>query len=282
MTSLHERRAVAGSLAAALLCTLAWGSAVQAEVQATVWPKGVTAPSAGGGPRDVEARVRSLLSQMSLEQKIGQMIQGEIKSVSPADVRTYHLGSVLNGGGSTPKGDLHATTADWLALADRYYDASMSSQAGAPAIPIIWGTDAVHGHNNLFGAVLYPHNIALGATRDPDLVEKIGRAVAGDVRATGVTWAFAPTLAVVDNPRWGRSYESFSQDPAVVRALGEAMVRGLQGAPGAADQLDDRHVIATAKHFIGDGATSDGSIRATRQCLKTSCEIVTRPDTTAP
>jgi beta-glucosidase len=221
-------------------------------------PKPVRPASWSGEGGAVEQRVASLLSRMTLEQKVGQMIQAEIKSASPEDVRRYHLGSVLNGGGSFPGNDARATAADWSALADRYYRASMSVDGGLPAIPVIWGVDAVHGHNNLFGAVLFPHNIGLGATRDPALVEAIGAAVARDVRQTGIGWVFAPTLAVVQDPRWGRSYEGFSQDPAMVRLLGQAFVAGLQGAPGATDQLGPQRVVATAKHFIGDGGTDGG------------------------
>jgi beta-glucosidase len=221
-----------------------------------VWPKAEIPPRPSGAA--LEQRVQAILARMSLEQKIGQMIEAEIKSASPADVKTYHLGSVLNGGGSTPNGNIHASVADWVSLADRFYDASMDVSGGLPAIPVIWGVDAVHGHNNVFGDVLYPHNIGLGASGDADLAEKIGAAVAADVRATGINWAYAPTLAVVQNPRWGRSYESFGQDPALVKRLGEHFVMGLQGAPGASNQLDQDHVIATAKHYIGDGGTTDG------------------------
>lgn len=186
------------------------------------------------------------------------MIQAEIRSVTPEEVRTYHLGSILNGGGSFPAGNARASVEDWSSLADRYYRASMTAQDGRPAIPILWGTDAVHGHNNVFGAVLYPHNIGLGAAGDPALTEAIGAAVAVDVRRTGIGWVFAPTLAVVQDVRWGRTYEGFSQDPAAIRRMAEAYVRGLQGAPGAPSQLGPNSVLATAKHFIGDGGTEGG------------------------
>ncbi|HEY1589369.1 MAG TPA: glycoside hydrolase family 3 N-terminal domain-containing protein, partial [Rhodanobacter sp.] len=200
----------------------------------------------------LEARVRKIVAGMSLAQKIGQMTQAEIKSITPAQVTRYYIGSVLNGGGSWPNRDKHASVADWLALADRYYDASMATDA-AVKVPIIWGTDAVHGHSNVFGATLFPHNIGLGAAHDPALIEKIGAATARAVRATGVEWAFAPTLAVAQNVRWGRTYESFSSKGPLVREYARAYVAGLQGDFG------DHDVMATAKHFIGDGATWNGT-----------------------
>lgn len=200
----------------------------------------------------IEARVRDILAGMTLPQKVGQMTQAEIKSITPDEVRRYYIGSVLNGGGSWPAMDKHASVDDWLALADRYRAASMSTDARVP-IPVIWGTDAVHGHGNVYGATLFPHNVGLGAAHDPALVEAIGAATARSVRATGIDWVFAPTLAVVQDTRWGRSYESFSSDGRLVREYAAAYVRGLQGSLGG-----DDHVVATAKHFIGDGATDGG------------------------
>lgn len=200
----------------------------------------------------IEARITEILTSMTLAQKIGQMTQAEIKSVTPEQVRQYYLGSVLNGGGSWPGMNKHATLADWLNLADRYHQASMSTDARYP-VPVIWGTDAVHGHNNVMGATLFPHNIGLGAAHDPELVGRIGRATAEAIRASGIHWAFAPTLAVVQDPRWGRTYESFSSDPLLVRAYAKTYVAGMQG-----DLRGDGTAIATAKHFIGDGATEHG------------------------
>ena len=214
----------------------------------TDWPR-IEAPAAKDAA--LEARVRDIVARMSLAQKIGQMTQAEIKSITPDQVRQFYIGSVLNGGGSWPGGDKHAGIADWLGLADRYYDASMSVDAPVK-IPVIWGTDAVHGDSNVFGATLFPHNIGLGAAHDPGLVHAIGMATARAVRATGVDWAFAPTLAVAQNVRWGRSYESFSDDGALVHDYARAYVAGLQGDFG------DASVLATAKHFIGDGATAGG------------------------
>lgn len=216
-----------------------------------------SAASADQDPQ-IEAKVAALLARMTLEQKVGQMVQADIRSITPDDVRKYRLGSVLNGGGAFPGENKHASVADWVALADRFYDASMDTADGALAIPIMWGTDAVHGHNNVIGATLFPHNIGLGAAHDPDLIERIGAATAREVAATGLDWAFAPVVAVVRDDRWGRTYESYSEDPEIVRTYADRIVRGLQGAPGSREFLDSSHVLATAKHFIGDGGTADG------------------------
>jgi beta-glucosidase len=161
---------------------------------------------------------------------------------------------VLNGGGAWPRNDMHASIADWLALADAWWDASMSTDL-AVKIPVIWGTDAVHGHNNVYGMTLFPHNIGLGAARDPALVERIGEAVARQVRATGIDWTFAPTVAVVRDDRWGRTYEGFSEDPALVAAYAGPYVTGLQGR---FDPAGRPTIVATAKHFLGDGGTEGG------------------------
>jgi beta-glucosidase len=207
---------------------------------------------------DIEAKVAALLARMTLEQKVGQMVQADIRSVTPDDVRKYRLGSVLNGGGAWPGENKHASVADWVALADGFYDASMDAANGALAIPIMWGTDAVHGHNNVIGATLFPHNIGLGAAHNPDLIERIGAATAREVAATGLDWTFAPIVAVVRDDRWGRTYESYSEDPQIVSTYADRIVRGLQGAPRSREFLDSAHVLATAKHFIGDGGTADG------------------------
>jgi beta-glucosidase len=223
--------------------------ALAKETQGDLWPK----PEASvASPAVDEARVREIVAGMTLEQKVGQMTQPSILAATPDDVRQYYIGSILNGGGGWPNGNKHASVDDWLRLSDAYYKASMSTDM-AVKIPVIWGTDAVHGHNNVYGTTLFPHNIGLGAAHDPGLMMRIGRATAEQVRATGITWAFAPTLAVVQNPRWGRTYESYSSDPALVKAYGEAMVRGLQGELGSSTS-----VLATAKHWLGDGGTFHG------------------------
>ena len=206
----------------------------------------------------LEAHIASLLSRLTLEEKVAQMVQADIQSVTPEDVRQYRLGSVLNGGGSFPNAAKTATVADWLALADAFYDASTDTSLGGAAIPVIWGTDAVHGHNNVRGATLFPHNIGLGATRNPDLVQRIGEITALEVAATGIDWDFAPTLAVVRDDHWGRTYEGYSEDPEIVREYAGRMVTGLQGLSSSADFLGAGRVIATAKHYVGDGGTDGG------------------------
>ncbi len=200
----------------------------------------------------LEAKVAKIVAGMTLAQKVGQMTQPEIKTATPEQVRQYYLGSVLNGGGSWPNNNKHASAAEWVALADKYYDASMATDM-ATRVPVIWGIDAIHGNSNVRGATLFPHNIGLGAAHNVNLIERIGAAVGQAVRATGINWVFAPTLAVVRDDRWGRTYESFSENPALVSAYGGAYVRGLQGS-----FQSDANVVATAKHFMGDGGTDQG------------------------
>ena len=231
-----------------VLVCLATALLASAASAANPWPKRA-APTPNSA---LEAKVRAIVATMTLEQKIGQMTQPDIRSVNPEDVRKYYIGSILNGGGAWPSMNMHSKVDDWLKLSDAFYSASMSTDMTVK-VPVIWGTDAVHGHNNIYGATLFPHNIGLGAAHDPALMTRIGRATATEVRATGITWVFAPTLAVVQNPRWGRTYESYSSDPALVRSYGEAMVRGLQGKLGTPTS-----VLATAKHWLGDGGTFHG------------------------
>ncbi|HEY0768625.1 MAG TPA: glycoside hydrolase family 3 protein [Steroidobacteraceae bacterium] len=207
-------------------------------------------------PRDqkLEARIDELLARMTAEQKVGQLVQADIDSIIPDDLRHYPLGSILNGGNSSPHGDKLAAPREWLTLADRFYDASLAAPA-SPGIPALWGADAVHGHNNIPGATIFPHNIGLGAARDPQLIRRIGEITALEVRVTGLDWAFSPTAAVARDARWGRTYESYSENPVLVRQYVAAMVTGLQGTPGTRQFLDAAHVIATPKHFLGDGGT---------------------------
>jgi beta-glucosidase len=206
----------------------------------------------------IEARIRDLLGKMSLEQKVGQVIQADVGSIKPEDVTTYHLGSILNGGNSAPGGKQYATAPEWLAGADQFYDASMVKQGNLPQIPITWGSDAVHGHNNVIGAVLFPHNIGLGAMRNPELMRKIGSVTAAEMRITGLDWTFGPTLAVVRDDRWGRTYESYSENPGIVASYAGSLVEGLQGKVGSQDWLRGPHIVSTAKHFVGDGGTTNG------------------------
>ena len=206
---------------------------------------------------DLEARIDALLARMTPAQKVGQLIQADIGSITPDDLRHLPLGSVLNGGNSSPRDDKLAAPSEWLALADRFYEASLAAPDSA-GIPVLWGTDAVHGHNNIPGATIFPHNIALGAARDPQLIRRIGEITALEVRVTGLDWAFSPTVAVARDARWGRTYESYSENAQLVREYAVAMVTGLQGVPGTSQFLDAAHVLATPKHFLGDGDTHNG------------------------
>lgn len=207
-------------------------------------------------PSAIDARVEAILAGMSLDQKIAQVIMPDTASFSAADMAQYRFGSYLSGGNSGPGGDERAKPERWLALADAQWDAAMAPRADRRApIPALWAIDALHGHNNIVGATLFPHNIGLGATRDPELVRAIGAATAAEIAVTGIDWTFAPTLAVVRDPRWGRTYESYSERPEVVAAMAGAMVEGLQGTPGTPGFLGPDKVIATAKHFLGDGGT---------------------------
>ena len=207
---------------------------------------------------ELESRIESYLNRMTLEEKVGQILQVEHTQVTPEDIRQFHFGSVLNGGNTVPGGGKYATAADAMSEANACWEASVDRAAGRTAIPIIWGTDAVHGHNNMVGSTIFPHNIGLGATANPEVVRDVCRATALEVLATGLDWTFAPSLAVAMNPRWGRFYESYSSDPALVSSLGAAAVAGLQGQPGSSEFLSDAHILACAKHFAGDGATTGG------------------------
>ena len=205
----------------------------------------------------VELRIQEIMKDLTLEQKVGQMVQGEIKWVKPSDVTKYHLGSILNGGGSFPNKNKNSTMQDWLSLADDYYLASQDTSGGGAGIPIVWGTDAVHGHNNVVGATLFPHNIGLGAANDSDLMKKIGEITAREVAVTGIDWVFAPTVAVAKDNRWGRTYEAYSSQSPIIKSYAGEIVAGLQG-PLAGLSTNESKVIATAKHFIGDGGTLRG------------------------
>jgi beta-glucosidase len=206
---------------------------------------------------EIENTIAQYLKTMTLEQKVAQMIQPEIRDITAEDMRKYGFGSYLNGGGSFPNTDKHATPADWITLAESMYQASVDDSIDGSKIPTMWGTDAVHGHNNVIGATLFPHNIGLGAANNPALIEQIAAATAIEVMATGIDWVFAPTVAVVRDDRWGRTYEGYSEDPAIVREYSAAIVNGLQGRAGD-DFLSDKRVISTVKHFLGDGGTVDG------------------------
>lgn len=248
------------------------GACVFARMRGTAapWPSYAT-PFDPAHPfeRAVARTVETYLGALALEQKVGQMIQAEIANVTPAEAGAFGLGSVLNGGGSHPNGDKHASVDDWLALADAYHDAARAGSTagrGASAIPVLWGTDAVHGHSNVYRATVFPHNIGLGAARDADLIDAIGVATAKEVAATGIDWTFAPTLAVVRDDRWGRTYEGYSEHPDVIAEYAPRMVTGLQGTPTADDFLGPGRILATSKHFIGEGHTTDGRDQGDVDC----------------
>jgi len=232
-----------------------------------LWPK---LPLKRQRDPKVEARVEQTLSRMSVEDKVGQLIQVDIASITPKDLETYKLGSILNGGNSAPNNDEFAPAPEWLKLFDAFWDASMKRSDGRPQVPLIWGTDAVHGANNIVGATLFPHNIGLGAARDPELIRKIGAATAAETAATGIDWSFAPTVAVVQDDRWGRTYESYSEDPAIVESYAGQMVEGIQGHVGG-DFMKPGHVISSIKHFLGDGGTGgrdQGDTRVSEEVLR--------------
>ncbi|WP_083487859.1 glycoside hydrolase family 3 protein [Pseudoxanthomonas dokdonensis] len=206
----------------------------------------------------MEKRIGELLARMTVEEKVGQIVQGDIASLTPEDVRKYHLGSILAGGNSDPGGRYNAKPSEWLALADAFYQASMDGSDGHTVIPVLFGIDAIHGQSNIVGATLFPHNIALGATRNPELMHRIGEITAAETRVTGMEWAFAPTVAVPQDDRWGRAYEGYSESPDVVASFAGAMVEGLQGKVGTPQFLDGSHVMVSVKHYLGDGGTSGG------------------------
>lgn len=246
--------AVALALTSAVGCTPNEQTSASASSAEQIWPS-LKLPVEQ--QTSTEQRITELLNKMTLEQKVAQMIQPEIRDITVEDMRKYGFGSYLNGGGAFPNNDKYATPQDWVALAESMYQASVDDSVDGIDIPTMWGTDAVHGHNNVLGATIFPHNIGLGAANNPELIESIAGVTAKEVMVTGIDWVFAPTVAVARDVRWGRTYESYSEDPSIVHDYSAAIVRGLQGTVGK-DFLDDRHVISTVKHFIGDGATTDG------------------------
>lgn len=239
-----HKKAVILLLAIALLCCGCGGNGQPKEPDKSVYMDAT---------QDVETRVEALLAQMTLEEKIGQMLQPEQAYITPEDVTKYGFGSVLSGGGSAPaEGNMPE---NWANRVNELKSAALETRLG---IPLLYGVDAVHGNNNVYGTVIFPHNIGLGATGDVELVERIGEVVAQEVRATGVQWTFAPTLGNPQNERWGRTYECFSEDAREVAEYGAAYIRGFQGALGTDEYLNESHILACAKHFIGEGYTVDG------------------------
>ncbi|PWQ94369.1 1,4-beta-D-glucan glucohydrolase [Leucothrix pacifica] len=213
-------------------------------------------------PQDdkTEQAIRDIVNLMTLEEKVGQMIQPNLTQVTPAEAKQYKLGSLLNGGGAWPNKNKRSSAKDWVAEADKYWLALDDAYKGQSfRIPFMWATDAVHGHNNVFGATVFPHNIGLGAANDPKLIYRIGQATAKEVAATGLDWTFAPTVAAPRSYRWGRVYEGYSEDPEIIFNYAGKMVEGLQG--DSAGLKTDKQVISTVKHWVGDGGTKYGKDR---------------------
>ncbi|MEU2156909.1 glycoside hydrolase family 3 N-terminal domain-containing protein [Streptomyces sp. NPDC019396] len=220
----------------------------------------------------VRTRVADLVSRMTLEEKAGQMTQAERGALATQDdIAAYGLGSLLSGGGSAPAPN---TPEAWAKMVDSYQSRAMTSRF---QIPLIYGADAVHGHNNVSGSTIMPHNIGIGAGRDTAIAERTGEVTAAEVRATGIPWDFAPCLCVTRDERWGRSYESFGEDPALVTAM-ETVIRGMQGAADGSDLDRSDKVLATAKHFAGDGGTGYGTSTTGTYTIDQGVTRVTRAE----
>jgi beta-glucosidase len=222
------------------------------DITANLGPILYTDPS-----QPIEVRVEDLLKRMTLDEKIGQMTQVEKDSIQPGDITKYFIGSILSGGGGSPSAN---TPQGWYEMVAGFQLEALETRL---KIPLIYGVDAVHGHGNMANATIFPHNIGLGATNNPDLVEQIGRATAEEMLASGIPWNFSPVIAVVQDVRWGRTYEAFSENTAIVSSLGAAYIQGMQTikAGDATSQGQTLFTLATPKHFIGDGATIWGSSR---------------------
>ncbi|WP_433572497.1 glycoside hydrolase family 3 N-terminal domain-containing protein [Streptomyces sp. CA-251247] len=220
----------------------------------------------------VKKRVADLLSRMTLAEKAGQMTQAERNALkSQGDIAAYDLGSLLSGGGSVPTPNAPEA---WAKMVDTY---QLRAQATRFQIPLIYGVDAVHGHNNVIGSTIMPHNIGIGATRDPAVAAKTGAVTAKEVRATGIPWDFAPCLCVTRDERWGRSYEAFGEDPALVTAM-ETVITGMQGAPSGKDLARNDKVLTSAKHYVGDGGTEYGSSSTGSYTIDQGITKVTRQE----
>ena len=209
----------------------------------------------------IEAQIAKQLAGMSLAEKVAQIIQADIAAICPEEAKALKIGAILNGGNSAPHGRFDASAQEWLDLVDSFFEGDDPN-----AIPILFGTDAVHGHSNVAGATIFPHNINLGAARDVGLAYAMGVATAKEIAVTGMDWTFSPTVAVAKDLRWGRTYEAFSCDPDLVCRLGAAMILGLQGEPGTSGFLGVDKVGCAAKHFLGDGATRDGRDQGETNC----------------
>ncbi|MDQ0839275.1 hypothetical protein QFZ54_003059 [Sphingomonas faeni] len=278
-----------GSFVATAACAMTCAAAVAmatpgadevGRVHAELWPETTLRQSEAA----IEMRVALMLERMSLEQKVGQTIQGDIASTTPEDVATYHLGSILNGGSSSPGGDEFGPASSWLAAADAYYAASMRPNGKLPRIPVMWGSDAVHGHNNIVGATLFPHNIGLGAARDPALIERIGAATAQELRVTGLDWTFAPTIAVARDDRWGgrtrASRKTRPSSPPTPRATSRDFRAGAGRGIGCATATSSpRQSISSPTEGPPAGAT-EGMLMPMRRLSSVSTRRPTWPRST--
>ncbi|MUK93424.1 glycoside hydrolase family 3 protein [Aliivibrio fischeri] len=212
----------------------------------------------------IEERIANIVSQMTLGEKVGQMIMPEYRQITPKEAKQYKIGSVLNGGGGWPNENKYATALDWAKQSDEYWLALDEAYAGRGfRIPFMWATDAVHGHNNVYGATIFPHNIGLGATNNPKLLFDIGRVTAREVAVTGLDLTFAPTVAVPRDYRWGRVYEGYSENPEITFQYAKEIVKGLQG--GERELRSEEYILSTVKHWIGDGGTHNGVDRGVTQ-----------------
>ncbi|PTT73524.1 1,4-beta-D-glucan glucohydrolase, partial [Pseudomonas sp. HMWF010] len=258
-------RTLSVALLATTLLTSVAGSTLAAEpvfaptgkatAHPAAWP---VAKSQGLVDAETEAFVDALLAKLTLEEKVGQMIQADTGAIKPEDLKTYPLGSILAGGSSPPLGAPdRSPIGPWVDTV-RAFRAAGEARQGGTHIPLMFGIDAVHGNGNIVGATLFPHNSALGATRDPELIRRIGIATAQETAVSGFDWAFGPTLTVPRDDRWGRTYEGYSEDPEIVRQYAGEMILGLQGAVSQGQVLQHGHVAASAKHFLGDGGTHEG------------------------
>jgi beta-glucosidase len=261
---LSRRSVRVSALALSIACGL--GSMAFTQVRAQTPPNATAHPEAwpkAASPAAItdaktEAFITGLMGQMTVEEKVAQTIQADGASITPEELKRYRLGSVLVGGNSAPDGNDRASAQRWVEWIRAFRAAALGKRGGHQEIPIIFGVDAVHGHNNVVGSTIFPHNIGLGAARDPDLIRRIGEATAQEMAASGADWTFGPTVAVPRDERWGRAYEGYAEDPEVVKSYSGPMTLGLQGALVAGKPLAAGRVAGSAKHFLADGGTENG------------------------
>lgn len=247
-------------LLTAFCCCIPLLAAAQATPASTAHPELWPAAHSPAALADkaTEDTVARLMKQMTIEEKVGQVIQADINSIKPEDLRTYPLGSVQAGGNSSPNSDERAPASEWVKLLREFRAANKAYWGQREAIPIIFGIDAVHGHSNIVGATIFPHNVGLGAAHDPALLRRIGEITAVEVAVTGADWTYAPTVTVPRDDRWGRSYEGYSEDPEIVASYAKEITLGLQGALVDGQPIAPGKIAASAKHFLADGGTAGG------------------------